>query len=136
MDAEIAEDPKHTMVLFPSDNSVLLDDFLASLPQNAAAPKSDPYAGDIQQCAKVKVGGNMICMITVKECVQGMLYVSTIEANSDSPVEQVIVVDGTWSQARRLQRRFPPDITRVRLNPNALVTSAELELSSPMRCQV
>jgi hypothetical protein len=69
MDAEIAEDPEHTMVLFPSDNSVLLDDFLASLPQNAAASKvAHPDVGRTQQCATVKVGTDHACYQWTNVC--------------------------------------------------------------------
>jgi len=47
-----------------------------------------------------------------------------------------VLVDGTWSQARRLVRRFPSHVPRVRLSDETLAAAQELACNSPMRDQV
>jgi DTW domain-containing protein YfiP len=103
--AELERDPEATFVLFPSEDSITAQEFMTLVEQ---APEHDQARAEKAEEAA---------------------------APASAPGERVytiILVDGTWQQARRLAAKIPPHIKRVRLMPREAIDPV---YKSPMRSQ-
>lgn len=100
--AELERDPDATFVLFPSNDALTAQEFMDSL-RHESKPSVERAAG----------------------VVHG-------EEASGERVYTIILVDGTWQQARRLALKIPPHVRRVKLMPRE---SIDPVYKSPMRSQ-
>eukprot|EP00761_Pharyngomonas_kirbyi_P011631 gb/GECH01011657.1/.p1 GENE.gb/GECH01011657.1/~~gb/GECH01011657.1/.p1 ORF type:complete len:309 (+),score=45.03 gb/GECH01011657.1/:1-927(+) len=92
-----------TFILYPSADAISLEDFIKQHERNLEQHNNDTDDNDNHWCETT--------------------------TNSTIPSFNIIVLDGTWSQARSLQRRLPHHITRV------VVPFNHRSLFSPLRNQ-
>ncbi|EKX50100.1 hypothetical protein GUITHDRAFT_135295 [Guillardia theta CCMP2712] len=69
--------------------------------------------------------------VTVQEMMETLNTKETVQNDSEGSLT-IVLVDGTWQQARRLNQRIPSWVKRVKLMPRDLVDS---RYKSPMRSQ-
>lgn len=102
--AELERDPEATFVLFPSEDSITAQQFMELVED--APDYGEARAEEAEEVAPTSAPGERVYTI--------------------------ILVDGTWQQARRLAAKIPPHIKRVRLMPREAIDPL---YKSPMRSQ-
>ncbi len=102
--AECSVDPSHTILLWPADDALTVDDFVTKL----------PYDSPWRECRQQK---------GEEESVQNT---ASDQSKKDQRTLRVIVLDGVYSQARAMfraiKRRFPQSIVPpyIALHPDTL----------------
>lgn len=94
---EISLDPRHTLTLWPGDGAMMIENFLAELPNNSTWRPSGRTTARIPD-ASITVGGE-----------------NTISDESDMPMLRAIVLDGVYSHARTMFKTM-----RQRLVPRGI----------------
>ena len=117
MQAELERDPEATFVLFPSDDALTAEEFMQSLRQDAA----HVHAGEAGSGTEDTAARDQTDLTAQDSSCQDFKRVYTI-----------ILVDGTWQQARRLALKIPSHIKRVKLMPREAIDPL---YKSPMRSQ-
>jgi len=123
--AELERDPAATFVLFPSDDALTAQEFMDSL-RHESGPAAAPVDGAASAAAAV-------CAATAepREAESAARVVVGEDADNER-VYTIILVDGTWQQARRLALKIPAHVKRVKLMPRE---SIDPVYKSPMRSQ-
>lgn len=107
--AELERDPEATFVLFPSEDSITAQEFMQLVQEDCGAH------------------------IGASEAAAPPTPVPPPPAQDrNGRVYTIILVDGTWQQARRLASKIPTHIKRVRLLPREAIDPV---YKSPMRSQ-
>lgn len=96
--AHLRANPETSFVLFPSPDSISVQEFLSRF-----AAKPAPESGGEGKGKEVE---------KVAEDVKALRV-------TDSPPLNIVVIDGTWNQAKHLIYNIPADIPRVHINPTA-----------------
>lgn len=124
-----ATDPATVVVLFPSDESITTDELKSS--------SADHIRQGLTVCAKRPFTSPRISHVHAGASARGVSFRGCGSSQKwIFSCLQIIIVDGTWRQARRLARRFPASVRHVRLTDETLAIHEGRDLSSPMRNQV
>ena len=142
---ELERDPEATFVLFPSDDALTAQEFMDSVDSDVlrhcpgGAGNASDWKGESAVDAKDSRDGRASCAAggtstanVTDEAVQTAGSAPGTEASRCSRVYTIILVDGTWQQARRLALKIPPHIKRVKLMPREAIDPV---YKSPMRSQ-
>lgn len=125
--AELERDPEATFVLFPSDDALTAEEFMASVRDDAVPHAASPAEGAGGAAARDIDGTAQL-----DQAQRPSGVAEEARADGSKRVYTIILVDGTWQQARRLALKIPPHIKRVKLMPRE---SIDPVYKSPMRSQ-
>ena len=121
--AELERDPEATFVLFPSDDALTAEEFMASVCADASPAEGGGVAAARDTDSSVLLDAATTGQVGVAE---------EARADGSKRVYTIILVDGTWQQARRLALKIPAHIKRVKLMPREAIDPV---YKSPMRSQ-
>ena len=105
---ELARRPERTIVLYPTAESVTASDFL----HNTRRQRADATLPTSSSCTAAGQG-------------------------PEAEVEPltIVLIDGTWGQARRLAKKLPAGLNCVRLDATSGENTMDIHYSSPLRQQ-
>ncbi|EFA81771.1 hypothetical protein PPL_05766 [Heterostelium album PN500] len=98
-------DHRNIFVLFPAPDSITIEEYLSQFKNNSNNDKSNNVNNNNSN--------NNVDSDTIS--IEDALENVSLNDNYDFNELTMIILDGTWSQAKKLVKNIPPDIKRVRL---------------------
>ena len=98
MFARLRANPTTSLILFPSPDSITVEQFLSRFAPKKASTAPATEKGKDKEAEGAEKG-------------PGALRVT------DFPPLNIVVIDGTWNQAKHLVYTIPPEVPRVRISP-------------------
>jgi len=104
MIARLRANPETSFVLFPSTDSISLEQFLSRFDkQSSGQPSGEKDKGKGKEMAELEGATKALSRLAVR----------------DIPPLNIVIIDGTWNQAKHLVYNIPADIPRVHINPTS-----------------
>ena len=126
MIARLRANPETSFVLFPSTDSISLEQFLSRFDKRPKVVETQDKGGKGKE---TETSGEAAGL------EEGTTKALSLLSVSDIPPLNIVIIDGTWNQAKHLVYNIPADIPRVHINPTSPSLFLLRKVGSFMSCQ-